>query len=184
MNLNKFFIFLLIGIICSVSVVSATDINDTAVEIQSNDTTISVDGLQNDITIQKFEDNASDDAKNPVQSDNSNSTDENALGQNNTTSNDEKINDCRDKICSSALNTGLHFNLQDNTANYAQKGPVVAVAGFWGWITNEMDRISTFYKIIDRWGLNSFIPSWDPPGPVDEDLEYYYDPDTDSYYWA
>ena len=32
MNLNKFFIFLLIGIICSVSVVSAADVNDDGFE--------------------------------------------------------------------------------------------------------------------------------------------------------
>jgi len=142
MNLKKFFLFMLIGIVCSVSVVSAVDINNTAVEIQTNDTIISVDG--NDFNIQKFEDNTSDEAKDLVQSDNLNSVDENNLGF--------KIDDCRNEVCRSALSTGLHFNLNDNTAKDTNKAPSIAVAGIGDWFNAAIIGFKIF--------RNDFVVSW------------------------
>jgi len=163
MNLKKLLLFMLIGIVCSVSVVSAADINNTAVEIQSNDTTISVDELQNDITIQKFEDNTTDEAKNQVQSDNSNTTDENTLGH--------KINDCRNEVCSSALNNGLHFNLNDNTAKDTQKYPDVAVAGIFGTNLSIGQILHTGLKLVRTHIVEKVLPikKW-----FDEKCDYFW----------
>ena len=153
---------MLVGIVCSVSVVSAADINDTAVEIQSNNANMAVDGLSYDnINIQKMDDNQIGKVITPEELDNLNFANENVSKKNNVNYGDFGLLDYNYDS-----DHGLHFNLTTTfPTEDTHKLPNIDIDSIGKYLTTAIKVLGNQINQETQRLLDSIYPYHSPEKP-------------------